>query len=239
MGRLLTLFIAGSIGLGLRFWFKGEFDLDQLLLLLFFPAASVVVFFIMKKKIKNDTTYKPSTNEKYMTTHMGDRVSSGVKQLYDGRTSIGTYHRFYNKLWHRILADIMEHPGIWYLNLSFNLSNSDSVLFLLKNENKMTGNKEWEIIWNQVPIGKVHTDLSFKNATKLKESIFLEFNDQSYHYKSFGIGSKTEVTNNNLTIATGNRVKGSVYDFQVNDSHKEEKEILFMVFILFNFYHEQ
>ncbi|MFZ3578765.1 hypothetical protein [Virgibacillus sp. DJP39] len=115
------------------------------------------------------------------------------------------------------------------------MSNGDQVIFKGKKENKIHGNKEWIIVHNDVEAGTVRTDRSIKNVTKLKESLYLEYGQDLYQFKSFGIGSKTEVYLNDSLIATGERVRGSVYELDTSSEDQTQSEILFMVYILFNY----
>ncbi|WP_277680007.1 tubby C-terminal domain-like protein [Gracilibacillus dipsosauri] len=235
MSNLLILFIFGFIGLSLRFIIIGEFELDQLFLLLLFPIASILVYFIMKWQYNKDCNYEPRMGERDLVTRLGDRVSTTKKKMYHGKKLIGTYQRFYNRWWKRVVADIMNNPGLWYLNLTFSLSNGEEIVFKKKNETKIRGNNEWIIYLNNEGIGTVKTDYSLKNIGKLKESLYLEYKGNTYHYQSSSIRSVTEISVRGSKIATGERVSGSVYELTVNDSHEKEAQMLFMVYILFNY----
>lgn len=235
LSNLLILFIFGFIGLSLRFIIIGEFELDQLFLLLLFPIASILVYFIMKWQYNKDCNYEPRMGERDLVTRLGDRVSTTKKKMYHGKKLIGTYQRFYNRWWKRVVADIMYNPGLWYLNLTFSLSNGEEIVFKKKNETKIRGNNEWIIYLNNEGIGTVKTDYSLKNIGKLKESLYLEYKGNTYHYQSSSIRSVTEISVRGSKIATGERVSGSVYELTVNDSHEKEAQMLFMVYILFNY----
>lgn len=235
LSNLLILFIFGFIGLSLRFIIIGEFELDQLFLLLLFPIASILVYFIMKWQYNKDCNYEPRMGERDLVTRLGDRVSTTKKKMYHGKKLIGTYQRFYNRWWKRVVADIMNNPGLWYLNLTFSLSNGEEIVFKKKNETKIRGNNEWIIYLNNEGIGTVKTDYSLKNIGKLKESLYLEYKGNTYHYQSSSIRSVTEISVRGSKIATGERVSGSVYELTVNDSHEKEAQMLFMVYILFNY----
>ena len=235
MSRLLVLFLAGFIGLSLRYIVYGEFETGQLLTLLLFPVGAFAVLFILKWQYNKDRDFKPEEQDRYMVTRMGDRVSRTTKQMYADRSHIGSYRRFYHAWWKRLVADVMDKPGQWYLNLSFSLANGDQVVFQGRKENKVTGNNEWTIYQNDKEIGAIRTDYSWKNASALKESLYLDYNENTYHFQSFGIGSKTEVSINDTTIATGERTKGSVYEFIGNSTYDEELKMLFMSYILFNY----
>ncbi|WP_117161779.1 hypothetical protein [Paraliobacillus sp. X-1268] len=235
MSRLLVLFLAGFIGLSLRYMVYGEFEQKQLLILLLFPVGAIVILCIMKWQYNKDRDFEPEKQDKYMMTRMGDRVSKTNKQMYNSQEYIGSYRRFYNGWWKRVVADIMDNPGQWYLNLSFSLKNGDTITFRGKKENKIKGNNEWIIYQNDIHIGTARTDFSWKNATKLRESLFLEYDNNTYYFKSFGIGSKTEITLNDSIIATGERIRGSVYELMIDIPDNNKAEILFMSYILFNY----
>ena len=240
MSRLILLFIAGFIGLSLRFIILGRFEWNQLLLLLCLPIASVLILFIMKWQYNKDRDFKPGAKETNLVTRLGDRVSTTSKQMYSNKAYIGSYRRIYNSWWKRIIADIMDHSGQWYLNLSFSLSNGNQIDFKGKQENRIRGNNQWIIYHNDNEVGTIQTNYSMKNAAKLKESLCLEYDQNTYHFKSFGIGSRTEIHCSDSTVATGERVGNSVYQLVMKDpDHKHDAEMLFMVYILFNYVFNQ
>ncbi|MFC3040844.1 hypothetical protein ACFOGI_11350 [Virgibacillus xinjiangensis] len=235
MGRLIVLFIFGFIGLSLRYIFLGEFEGSQLLLLLMLPAGSVILLFIMKWQYNKDRDFLPVQGENHLSTRLGDRVSTTTKQLYKGETSIGTYHRVYNSWWKRVIADVLDNPGQWYLNLSFSLANNDQVMFQQKGENKIRGNKYWVVYHNEQRAGTIQTDYSLKNSAKLKESLFLEVGKNTYQFKSSGMNAKTEINRDDRTVATGDRTMNSVYQLIMHSDDEPTPELLFMAFILFNY----
>ncbi|MBM7660237.1 hypothetical protein JOC85_001004 [Bacillus mesophilus] len=235
MSRLLVLFIAGFIGMSLRYILNGEFEANQLFTLLLFPVGSIFLLFVMKYQYNKDRDFKPEPQDQYMVTMMGDRVSRTKKHMYLNTDHIGSYQRCYSRWWKRVVADVMDNPGQWYLNLNFSLSNGDTVTFKGRNENNLKGNSEWIIYRNDRQIGTVSTDYSLKNATKLQEGLFLEYGDQTYYYKSFGIGSRTEISLDDSVIATGERVRGSVYQLVPDNPDHIELEMIFMGYILFNY----
>lgn len=109
------------------------------------------------------------------------------------------------------------------------------MIFKQENENKISGNKLWVIYHNDKEAGTICTNYSIKNAAKLKESLYLEFGQNTYQFKSFGIGAKTEIYHNDTIVATGNRIRDSVYQLIINSRNEHNSEILFMVYILFNY----
>ncbi|WP_166000691.1 hypothetical protein [Bacillus sp. Cs-700] len=240
MNKLLLLFIVGFIGLALRYLVLGEFEVDQLLLLLSFPVGAILIVFIMKRQQNKDRSFQPGVDEIHMVTRLGDRVSEVPKQLYDRQELLGSYKRFYNSRWKRVVADIMDSPGRWFLNLTFS-SEDGKIVLLAKNDKPLRDTTEWLILLNDNEVGKIQMDYSVKNVATLNESLYLEYRNQTYHYTSFGIGATTKISTNNDTIAEGKRAElgNSIYALDIDDTYKEEAEILFMGFVLFNYHFSQ
>ncbi|PFG12237.1 hypothetical protein ATG70_0414 [Bacillus sp. es.036] len=241
MNKLLLLFIVGFIGLAFRYLVLGKFELDQLLLLLSFPVGAILIVFIMKRQQNKDRTFQPGVDEIHMVTRLGDRVSEVPKQLYDRQELLGSYKRFYNSRWKRVVADIMDSPGRWFLNLAFSSEDGNEIVLQAKNDKPLRDTTEWLILFNDSEVGKIQMDYSVKNVASLKESLYLEYRNQTYHYTSFGIGAKTKISTNNHTIAEGERAElgNSIYAFDIDDTYKEDAEILFMGFVLFNYHFSQ
>jgi len=233
LSKLIVLFIAGFIGLSLRYIILGDFEIDQLLSLLLFPAGSMLVFFILKWQYNKDRDFQPNQSKNKMVTRLGDRVSTTPKQMYRDKVHIGSYHRFYDKWWKRIIADIFDHPGHWYLNLTFTLHNGDRVVFKGENEHKVLGNMKWVIYKNDKEAGSINTDYSVKKSVKLLKSLYLQYGNNTYHFKSYSLRSKTEIYYDNHVIATGERAEGAVYELTIDPALKHDWEMLFMVYILF------
>lgn len=231
------LFIVGFVGLFLRYLVMDEFEINQLLLLLVFPVASVLVLVIMKWQYNKDRDFQPPSGGENRVTRLGDRISATPKQMYRGDVHIGTYRRFYHKWWKRIVADVANaNAGAWYLNLSFSLSNGDHIQFIGINENKIRGNNGWVIWQNDRETGTIRTDFTMKKVAGLNESLYLEYGDDFYSFQSFGAGSKNNIYHHDTLVATGEKAGAMklVYEFMlVADS--DDAEMLFMVYILFNY----
>ncbi|MGG1686490.1 tubby C-terminal domain-like protein [Pseudalkalibacillus sp. NRS-1564] len=241
MGKLLLLFVVGFIGLALRYLFLGKFEMDQLLLLMVFPVAAILILFVMKWQHKKDLAFQPEADEERMVTRLGDRVSAAPKRVFDGQELVGEYKRFYHKPWKRVVADIMDSPGRWFLNLAFSSEDGHHIVLKGKNENSIRGTNEWLIFSNNDEVGSIQMDYSVKNVAKLKESLYLNYYDHTYHYQSFGIGSKTVIRRDNHKIAEGKRaeVGNSIYELDMVDTYKAEADVLFMGFVLFNYHFSQ
>jgi hypothetical protein len=235
LSKLIVLFIAGFIGLSLRYIISGEFEIDQLLSLLLFPAGSMLVFFILKWQYNKDRDFQPNQSKNKMVTRLGDRVSTTTKQMYRDKVHIGSYHRYYNKWWKRIIADVFDDQGRWYLNLIFTLHSGDRVVIKGENDNKIIGNIAWVIYKNDKKVGTISTDYSVKNAIKFLESLHLQYGNNTYHFKSYSLRSKTEIYYDNYVIATGERAEGAVYELTIDPALTHDWEMLFMVYILFNY----
>ncbi len=194
----------------------------------------------MKRQQNKDRSFQPGVDEIHMVTRLGDRVSEVPKQLYDRQELLGSYKRFYNSRWKRVVADIMDSPGRWFLNLTFS-SEDGKIVLLAKNDKPLRDTTEWLILLNDNEVGKIQMDYSVKNVATLNESLYLEYRNQTYHYTSFGIGATTKISTNNDTIAEGKRAElgNSIYALDIDDTYKEEAEILFMGFVLFNYHFSQ
>lgn len=241
MGRLLFIFIIGAIGMTLRFVILGKFEWDQVFTLFFFPIGAILVWFVHRWMIKRDLNYKPKQTDENWNTYMGERYSTGKKFLYKGSQRKGAYHRFYKHWWQHVFNEVIEGDGKWYMNLSFELQDGDRIKFIEQRKKKFRSNETWHTVKNDKIIGKVKTDYSMKNTVKLREGLTLEMNDKVYYFKSFGIGSKTEVLLNNKMIAKGERSDSlrSKYHFEIIEGDEEVELLLMMTYILFNYVHKQ
>lgn len=242
MGKLLLFFVVGTIGITLRFFIIGEFEWNQAFLLLLFPIGAVVVWFIHRWMVRKDINYKPANTDEHWSTHLGERYSTGVKQLYKGTEKVADYHRFYQHRWQHFVNEVVEGDGNWYMNLTFNLAGEEKISFVEQRSSLFRNNTKWKIMQDGEPIGEVKTEYSIKNATKLKEALTVEIDDKVISYQSFGIGSATDVLIDNRVVGKGKRseVLRSKYTFElVDNQYSELEQILVMGFILFNYVHKQ
>ncbi|ENH96991.1 hypothetical protein J416_07927 [Gracilibacillus halophilus YIM-C55.5] len=235
MTTLLVLFILGFIGLCLRYLLKGEFEIDQLFILFLFPMASIGIVYVQKWQYNKDRDYAPDQYYTDYVTRLGDRISRTKKQVYYNGERIGFYYRFYQARWQRFIADMMGKSGQWYLNLTFSFVNDEQIEIKGVKQNNIFKHNQWDIYTSDVKAGEIHTDYSVKNATKLKESMLVEYNGRQYYYTSFGIGSKTEVYEGDTCIAKGKRLGDSVYHFHPTYETIENEKLLFVAFIVFNY----
>jgi hypothetical protein len=241
LGRLLLLFFVASIGMTLRFFILGKFELQQLLSLFLFPIGAILIWYIGRLMIRRDSNYKPKQITDNWNTYMVERYSTGKKLLYKGNQKIGEYHRFYQSRWQHLVNEVLQGDGKWYMNLSFTIKDGEKIKFLAQKNNFLKVNETWHIVQNDHVIGKIKTDYSMKNSLGLKEVLTLEVNNKEYFYRSFGIGSKTEVLLDNKVVAIGKRSDSSryQYNFEIIEGYEELEVILMMTYILFNYVHKQ
>lgn len=242
MVRLLFFFLAGSIAMLSRFFILGKFEWEQLLSLLLFPVGSLIVWLIHRRMLRRDEQYQPPQAADYWNTRIGERSSTGKKMLYKDTQKIGEYRRFYQRWWQYWVNGIVEGDGKWYMNLSFELADGETVRFIeQKKQKKLAMNERWLIERNGQVIGQAKTDYSFQNAVKLQEGLILEINDTPYYFRSFGIGSHTEVLLGDQVIASGRRsdVIQPHYQFKVGGGYEEMEPVLAMTYILFQYVHRQ
>lgn len=238
---MLFLFIVGAIGMAFRFVILGKFEWNQLLILFLFPIGAIIVWFIDRWMKKRDSNYKPKQIDENWNTYLGERYSTGKKLLYKGTQKKGEYCRFYQHWWQHLINEVIEGDGKWDMNLSFELQGGDKIKFIEQKKKKLRFNETWHIVQYDQVIGKVTTDYSMKNAAKLQEGLTLDLNDKVYYFKSFGIGSKTEVLLDNKVIAKGKRSDSlrSQYHFEIIEGYEELEPMLMMTYILFNYVHKQ
>jgi hypothetical protein len=234
LGRLLLLFVIGLIAMSLRFLIEGEFDLGQLLTICLFAAGAGLIYIIMRWQYKKDSNYKPTEHARNYTTHLSDRISATKKRMYYDGEYLGSYHRMYDKWWKRVIADIMGPRGVIFLHMKFLMSDGTELVFKEKKGTVMKDIKEWYIYRNNELAGHVDVDFSFKTVRKLKEKFSLTYKGHTYQYQSSKMDSKTEIAINDTPIATGDRLKGTVYELNL-DNPCEDAAILFAGFILFNY----
>lgn len=242
MGKLLALFIVGMIGITLRFVIWEKFEWDQVWILFLFPIAAVTVWFIRKWMLKRDLTYKPTQANSVWSTSIGERYSTGTKLLYKGSQQKAVYRRFYPNRRQHIFNEIIEGDGRWYMNLSFDFEDSRNVSFVQQRQkNKLRLNDTWNIFQDNERIGQVKTNYSLKSAATLQEGLILDINSEEYRFKSFGIGSHTELSRNGTVIGKGKRsdLLRSQYHFEVIEGHEGLESIFAMTYILFNYIHKQ
>lgn len=241
MSKLLLLFVVGFIGLALRYLFLGEFEVDQFLLLMSFPVGAFLILIIMIWQHNKDRAFQPEVDNGRMVTRIGDRVSEASKRVFDGQELQGEYKRFYHSKWKRIVAGIMDTPGKWYLNLVYSSENGLNIILKGENETSLRGTNEWLIISDNDVVGSIKINDSVKNVATLNESLYLDYQNKTYHYQSSGVGSKTKISRNNLKIAEGNRAEigRAIYELEIDDTYQEEAAVLFMGFVLFNYHFSQ
>ena len=237
MARLLFLFILISVGNFFRFIFLGVFDLKQILLLSMFPIGAALIFFIQKWLAKRDTTYIPLNEVKgEWNTTIYNRLA-GRKMVYKGQKKVGEYKRFYFKWWQKIVNDVLEGNGTWYLNLSF-ISPDEEKIDIVETKNELfKAYQEWEVRRDGFIRGKIKTDYSIKNSVKLKEALILELGEESYYYQSYKIGSEIHVLQDGKVIASGKRSGffSSTYHFHLQEEKEEHEVFLVLTYVLFHY----
>lgn len=242
MWYLNILFITGLIGISLRYIILGKFEWNQLLILLLLPIATFAAYLIRKWQRKKDEKYEPSeTREQVWYTHLFERSYSGKKKIFKGNNIIGEYYRYFPHKWQYIVSDMLNNgKKDLYLNLNFSLHNISVQIFQPKIK-WLKANHEWNIIQDGVVIGNIKTDYSLKNTVKLREGLILNYQNETYYFKSFGIGSETKVFKEDEVIAFGKQSEflRYQYEFEVKEGYEEIEPILLMTYILFNYVYNQ
>lgn len=234
MTRLLALFLAGFIGLSLRFIYIGEFELNQLLFLGSLPLFSVVVALIMKRQYTKDEEYTPPSYSTAISTRLSDRVWDKPKPVFKDQKKIATYQRVYEKWWQRYVADLMNRPGIWYLKLL--ISFEDGTTITIREMKKKDGNRSWGIYQDEKEIGSMQVDQSLKTAKDQMRKLYVQFDERHYELHSFLVGSQISLFDTDQEIAKGDRIERSIRELTFTKQLDiEEEQQLIPTYLFFNY----
>jgi hypothetical protein len=242
LGRLLFLFFIALLGIILRYIILGEFEWEHIVIVSFFLVGAFFLLIFIKWRVSLDEKYIPAQSEKKLwTTRIGERHSKGRKMLYFGETKRGEYRRYYAKWWHKIIVDILEGDGQWYMNLAVKWEDEDEIRFIDQTEKVWKLNWGWKIIQDSKEIGVIKTDFSLKNSTKLKEKFCLHYNGSLYEFYSSSIGSNIKVKKGGEMVAEGGQCEflKNRYYFDVKEKFQHHENLLVMTYLLFNYVHKQ
>ncbi|MFC0013916.1 MULTISPECIES: hypothetical protein [Allobacillus] len=235
VGYLISLFVAGMIGLSLRFIILDKFELYQLAILLVFPVVAVLLYFFLRNQTRRDQAFQPFNSEGKWMFRLGNAITPNWKPIYAHQQCKGNFRRIYRSPWKMFIADIMRSTGRWYLNLEAKMENGDHFAFVNQEENKLWGNDQWILQKNGEAIGRVQTDLSMKNASKLKGLIEAIIEGKQYKFQTYGVSDTVEVYADDRLIGRGIREKG--YQFTYQPTVEEADHVhLMLTFILVTFY---
>ena len=235
MGYLLSLFVAGMIGLSLRFIILDKFELYQLAILLVFPVVAVLLYFFLRNQTRRDQAFQPFNSEGKWMFRLGNAITPNWKPIYAHQQCKGNFRRIYRSPWKMFIADIMRSTGRWYLNLEAKMENGDHFAFVNQEENKLLGNDQWILQKNREAIGRVQTDLSMKNASKLKGILEANIEGRHYQFHTYGMSDGVELYADDRLIGRGYRGKG--YQFTYQPTVEEADHVhLMLTFILVTFY---
>ncbi len=234
MTRLLVLFLAGFIGLLLRFVYVGEFELNQLLLLILFPIGAIVIALITRKQYINDQEYRPPAEMLTRSTRLADRVSDQPKPIFSNQHKIATYQRVYEKWWQRYVADGMGRPGNWYLKL--HISFEDGPTLTIQELQKKQANRTWGIYQNEKQIGSIAVDQSLKTVKDQQRKLFVQYENRHYEWQSALIGSRASLFDAHQEIAIGDRKERSIRALRFTAQlDSEEEQLLTTTYLFFNY----
>lgn len=156
------------------------------------PTNYCSLLWISIQQRKKDSAYTPVHSSRQWSTSMRDKWLTREKKIYKEESLVASYNRVYTKTYHKIIADLMRTPGLWFLRLKFNFINGGSS-FLVTSETKERGNEHYTIWERNTKVAEIYTDLRAKNIATLRELTRLTIGEHAYEFRARSIRSTIEV----------------------------------------------
>ncbi|MBU9720379.1 MULTISPECIES: hypothetical protein [Bacillaceae] len=235
MTKLIAFFFVALLGITLRWLIIGEYNPTQLQLAFILLAAAPFILLISLVQKKKDEVYKPLHPNNEWSTSLKDKWLTGSKKLYYGYNLVATFNRVYEKTYHKVIADLMNTPGLWFLKLQFNFENGNS--YFVKSEDKKKQNTLFVIFDENIPIAEMITDMRVKNIKKLIENINLKIDKRVYEFRARSIRSDIEIYKDGGRVGLINRNSNGIrtLTFKEEAVSKEDKPILLIGWITFTY----
>lgn len=231
MIHLIVLFFVALIGITLRYFIVGEFELNQLLLASVFLFVAPIFLWISKRLEKSDTLYVPFHHDQAWTTSLRDKLHTGKKKVYFGDMLQFTYHRVYIRPYQKWIADFMTSPGLWFLKLKFQFNNGRTYIVTSEEKWRSAHYTVWE---NEEKIAEVFSEVNLEHVKKLLEQVVLHIDGHEYDFRAKTIKSKIELYKDGELI--GEDVNnGGVHSLCIhpNTVQREHLPILLISWIIF------
>jgi hypothetical protein len=236
MIHLFFLFIIVLVGMTLRYFILGQFEWIQFLYASLFLLAAFAIGVIEKWQQRKEATYEPvQPHDHTWYIKIMDRFSPKRKVLFKGNEKVGEYHRFYKSKWQYWLSEIFLSPSM-YLYMKFTFYHNHTIIVEKQNKKKGIVNDVWNIVEDGNVIGTLRTDITWKNAAKLKGGLILSIHDKTFYFRSLSVQSKVNVLKEDEVIATGKRALHQFqYEFEVEKGYEQIEPYLVITYILFHY----
>ncbi|MDE5416137.1 tubby C-terminal domain-like protein [Alkalihalobacterium chitinilyticum] len=235
MTKLISLFFVALTGIGLRWAILGEYDSSQLQLTFIFLGAAPLFLWISIRQKHKDADYSPLPSSRQWTTSLKDKWLTGEKKIFQGEELVATYNRVYNKSFHKIIADLMRTPGLWFLQLAFQFK--DGRTFTVTSEENWKGNARYTIWEGNTEVATIRSDLKSEHVKKLLEHTVLEIGEHVYEFRARTVRSRIEVLKDGELIGEVERDLTGVRSLSLNSSevNVEDEPFLLMGWIVFSY----
>ncbi|MBK3496496.1 hypothetical protein JFL43_16850 [Viridibacillus sp. YIM B01967] len=240
MMRFNTLFVLILIAIGLRWLILDKFELEQLLTAFLLPVGTVVLYLIVRRQVKKEMNYVPKNELQSWSSYLGQWSVLTPKKIYNGSTYTGEFKRYYEKRWHRIIAELVEEKELWYLSLDFTFAENTYKMHWMRNSVKKM-HESWKIEKNGQMIGNVKTNVNAKNMMTLKESMTATIGDEKFDWQSYTVGGKVEILHNGQKIGSSGRGEFFKADVTVDIQHTYAnwEEFLVAMTLLYRSYYQK
>lgn len=229
----IGLFLLGVVGLTARGLYFGIFDITEWASLSLLLPAAYGAGWIERIQQKRDGTFC-GVDAGY-ASRLGERVSTGVKQIYRADVAFGTYRRTFHKPWHRWFIAFPKVEG-FFLNLVFDVSNQQLQLVEKPNQRLWSNQTEWWIEEGGETVGEIKTDHTFRHAAAFSEVLQMTYRTEQYQIRSSKLSRRIEVLQQGTTIATSKRKRNLLtFDVPKQDAHVA----LIAGMVLFRFHYRE
>lgn len=236
MIKMFVLFVAASIGMTLRWVILGEYEPSQLLFPFLFLLVSPLFLWISIRQKNKDAAFSPIDSSTKWTTSLKDKWLTGEKKIFQEGELIATYTRVYSKKYHKIVADLMRTPGLWFLQLAFRFK--DGRTFTVTNEENWKGNARYTIWESNSKVGEIRSNIKSKHIKELLEHTVLEFGGHIYEFRARTIRSHIEVLKDGDSIGDVERkpIGGARWlNLNLSEVNDKNEPFLLMSWIVFSY----
>ncbi|WP_416150019.1 hypothetical protein ACM26V_03200 [Salipaludibacillus sp. HK11] len=236
MTKMIAFFLVALIGIALRRLILGEYESYQLQLTYIFLVASVVFLWISISQKRKDGAYTPIHSKEQWTTSLSDKWFTGEKRIYQREELVATYNRFYTRKYHKIVADLMNTPGLWFLQLTFHFKNGRT--FTVTSNENWKGNARYTIWEKDKNVAEIRSDLKSEHVKKLLEQTLIEIGGNVYEFRARTIQSRIELVKNGEPIGEVDRdLIGGIrsLSFHSSEVSDESEPILLICWIVFTY----
>ncbi|NIK11639.1 hypothetical protein [Alkalibacillus almallahensis] len=235
MTKVIALFIAASVGIFLRWQFTGEFDMNQLLIALLLLIAAPVIYRFSRRLNTRDEQYEPEHSHKPWATSISEKWLTGKKYIFHYGRREASYHRVYQRQWHKLVADLMPTPGLWFLNLRFRFTDPAAVYHVSTAKSDWK-NDAYQITKDDESVARISTDVNLKTASRFLEVMHLEMGGRKFTFQAKSIRAHIEVYEGNTLIGEISKGKygEKLFHPKINLGDEIERALI-MTWIVFTY----